>query len=129
MGWCTDLIDYSVREMFCLVPALRDQTQSREVEDVVVGAGTMSNRIDFDRAAEAGVRSAVSPGLTPDLAMGGPIPLLPGAATVMEIMMAREAGFDLLKFFPAVPAGGSTLCGPSQVRAKLEHRVNINMWI
>jgi 2-dehydro-3-deoxyphosphogluconate aldolase/(4S)-4-hydroxy-2-oxoglutarate aldolase len=77
-----------------------------EVEDVVVGAGTVTNRIDLDRAAEAGARFAVSPGLTPDLAVGGPIPLLPGAATATEIMRAREAGFDLLKFFPAVPAGG-----------------------
>jgi 2-dehydro-3-deoxyphosphogluconate aldolase/(4S)-4-hydroxy-2-oxoglutarate aldolase len=99
------------------------------LEDAVVGAGTVSNRIDLDRAAEAGARFAVSPGLTPDLEMGWPIPLLSGAAAATETMLAREAGFDLLKFFPAVPAGGQRPAGLRKSGAKLQRRVNINMWI
>jgi 2-dehydro-3-deoxyphosphogluconate aldolase / (4S)-4-hydroxy-2-oxoglutarate aldolase len=34
------------------------------------------------------------------------LPLLPGVSTGSEIMAAREDGFDALKFFPAVAAGG-----------------------
>ena len=34
------------------------------------------------------------------------MPLLPGVATASEVMAALAAGFEYLKFFPAVPAGG-----------------------
>jgi 2-dehydro-3-deoxyphosphogluconate aldolase/(4S)-4-hydroxy-2-oxoglutarate aldolase len=37
---------------------------------------------------------------------GSPVPLLPGAITPGEIMTARDAGLDFLKFFPAEQAGG-----------------------
>ena len=40
------------------------------------------------------------------------LPLLPGAATASEAMQALEMGFDMLKFFPAGPAGG-----PSYLKA------------
>jgi len=77
-----------------------------EVEETIVGAGTVTNRTDLGRAADAGARFAVSPGFAPDLAQPGPIPLLPGVATATEIMIAQSAGFDLLKFFPAMAGGG-----------------------
>jgi 2-dehydro-3-deoxyphosphogluconate aldolase/(4S)-4-hydroxy-2-oxoglutarate aldolase len=38
---------------------------------------------------------------------GSEVPLLPGAITPGEIMAAREAGLDFLKFFPAEQAGGA----------------------
>lgn len=88
-----------------------------EVEEAVVGAGTVLGPRDLDAAAEAGARFAVSPGLTDSLAgaRGGP-PLLPGAATATEAMRAADQGFTRLKFFPAVPAGGAPalkgLAGP-----------------
>ena len=34
------------------------------------------------------------------------LPLLPGAATVSEILSLQEAGFSAVKFFPASAAGG-----------------------
>jgi len=79
---------------------------AQDVEGAVVGAGTVLGPRDLEAAARAGARFAVSPGLTPALAEPGPCPLLPGAATASEVMSALEAGFQLLKFFPAVPAGG-----------------------
>jgi len=90
-----------------------------EVEEAIVGAGTVLNARQFDQAAAAGARFIVSPGLTPELvsaAAGSDVPLLPGAITPGEIMAALEAGLDFLKFFPAEQAGGAAflkaLSGP-----------------
>lgn len=80
-----------------------------EVEECIVGAGTILNASQFDAAAAAGSRFIVSPGLTRELvaaAGSSPVPLLPGCITPGEIMAALEAGLDFLKFFPAEQAGG-----------------------
>lgn len=80
-----------------------------EVKEAVVGAGTILDARQFEEAAKAGSRFIVSPGLTRDLlaaADDSAVPLLPGAITPAEIMLAREAGLDFLKFFPAEQAGG-----------------------
>ncbi|TIP32959.1 MAG: keto-deoxy-phosphogluconate aldolase, partial [Mesorhizobium sp.] len=66
-----------------------------EVEDAVVGAGTILDAKQFDEAARAGSKFIVSPGITGqllDAANDSPVPLLPGAITPGEIMAAREAG-------------------------------------
>lgn len=82
-----------------------------EVEDAIVGAGTVLNPKQFEDAAAAGSKFIVSPGLTTSLisaAGQSEVPLLPGAITPGEIMTALEAGIDFLKFFPAEQAGGTT---------------------
>ncbi len=82
---------------------------ARRLPDTVVGAGTVLTGADVRRAAEAGARFLVSPGLTPDLVaagLGSELPYVPGAVTPSEIIAAREQGFSLLKFFPAVASGG-----------------------
>ena len=51
----------------------------------------------------------VSPGLTPALgeaAIKAQMPLLPGTANATDVMLALEMGFQRLKFFPAMAAGG-----------------------
>ncbi len=81
-----------------------------EVEEAVVGAGTILNPRQFDEAAAAGSKFIVSPGLTTQLisaADGSEVPLLPGTITPGEIMTALQAGIDFLKFFPAEQAGGT----------------------
>ena len=81
-----------------------------EVEEAVVGAGTILNSRQFDEAAKAGSRFIVSPGITGtviDAAASSDVPLLPGAITPGEMMTALEAGLDFLKFFPAQQAGGA----------------------
>jgi 2-dehydro-3-deoxyphosphogluconate aldolase/(4S)-4-hydroxy-2-oxoglutarate aldolase len=81
-----------------------------EVEEAIVGAGTVLDARQFDEAAAAGSKFIVSPGVTRELlaaAGGSEVPLLPGAITPGEIMTAREAGLDFLKFFPAEQAGGA----------------------
>ncbi|RWF54020.1 MAG: bifunctional 4-hydroxy-2-oxoglutarate aldolase/2-dehydro-3-deoxy-phosphogluconate aldolase, partial [Mesorhizobium sp.] len=80
-----------------------------EVEDAIVGAGTILDARQFDEAAAAGSTFIVSPGITSQLleaAKDSPVPLLPGAITPGEIMAAREAGLRFLKFFPAEQSGG-----------------------
>jgi 2-dehydro-3-deoxyphosphogluconate aldolase/(4S)-4-hydroxy-2-oxoglutarate aldolase len=50
--------------------------------------------------------------MTADLqaaARGALFPVLPGVMTPSEVIMARQAGFEVLNLFPAVPAGGIEL--------------------
>lgn len=80
-----------------------------EVEEAIVGAGTILDAAQFEKAAIAGSRFIVSPGITRELlvaAEDSEVPLLPGAITPGEIMAAREAGLRFLKFFPAEQSGG-----------------------
>ena len=83
---------------------------ANEVEEAVVGAGTILSAAQFQEAAKAGSRFIVSPGITREVLAAGrdsDVPLLPGAITPSEIMTAQEAGLDFLKFFPAQQAGGA----------------------
>ena len=80
-----------------------------DVPGAIVGAGTILNAKQFAAAEDAGARFIVSPGFTTALASAADkssVPLLPGAITPGEIMLAAEAGYSLLKFFPAEQAGG-----------------------
>jgi 2-dehydro-3-deoxyphosphogluconate aldolase/(4S)-4-hydroxy-2-oxoglutarate aldolase len=80
-----------------------------EVEGADVGAGTVLDRRQLEEAVACGARFLVSPGATPDLveaARDCPVPFLPGVATAGEAMTLAAAGFSMLKFFPAEPAGG-----------------------
>jgi 2-dehydro-3-deoxyphosphogluconate aldolase/(4S)-4-hydroxy-2-oxoglutarate aldolase len=79
------------------------------VPGAIVGAGTVRSAAEFEAAVDAGSRFVVSPGLTEGLiaaATRSSVPLIPGIATASELMRAREAGFDHVKFFPAEAAGG-----------------------
>jgi len=81
----------------------------REVPDAIVGAGTVTRGEELDAVAVAGAVFAISPGLTAELldaANRGPIPLIPGIATISELMAGMARGYDHFKFFPAEAAGG-----------------------
>lgn len=81
-----------------------------EVPDVVVGAGTVTGPAAAEDARAAGARFLVTPGTTPavlDAAQATGLPLLPGAATVSEVLALRERGLTELKFFPAQAGGGT----------------------
>lgn len=82
------------------------------IEGARVGAGTVLTPDDAKRAQDAGAIFAVSPGLTEPLIRACEeiaLPLLPGAATASEVMRAADAGYDMLKFFPAEAAGGARM--------------------
>ena len=80
-----------------------------EVPGSIVGAGTVLTPADVKAVKAAGAAFAVSPGATERLlaaAEDAELPLLPGVATVSEVMKLVERGYDTLKFFPAEAAGG-----------------------
>ena len=82
---------------------------AKECPDMVVGAGTILTPALAQASADAGARFAVSPGCTDAVVKGchdAEVPLLPGASTVSEMMALAEQGFDTIKFFPAIAAGG-----------------------
>jgi len=79
------------------------------VPEAIVGIGTALSPDDLVRSHELGAHFALSPGATPELleaAAAGSMPFMPGVATASELMLALARGFDTVKFFPAVPAGG-----------------------
>ncbi len=85
---------------------------AKEVPEAIVGAGTVRTPAEAQAAARAGARFAVSPGFTNAVGQAcrdNGMPLLPGVATGSEIMMAAEAGYKELKFFPAMQAGGPAM--------------------
>lgn len=80
-----------------------------EVENCIVGAGTILDTKQFEKAEKAGSKFIVSPGCTKDLrkvAADSDVPLLPGAITPSEVMEMFAHGYSVLKFFPAEQAGG-----------------------
>ena len=82
---------------------------SQEVEGAIVGAGTILTPEQLQAAEDAGAVFAISPGLTSTLlaaAKQGNIALIPGIATLSELMQGMEYGLDCFKFFPAEAAGG-----------------------
>lgn len=91
--------------------ALNAIRRMQDVPGAIVGAGTVLDARQYDLAVEAGARFIVSPGVTVELARvaaSSTVPWLPGAVTPSEIMVARDLGYNRLKFFPAVPLGGVT---------------------
>jgi 2-dehydro-3-deoxyphosphogluconate aldolase/(4S)-4-hydroxy-2-oxoglutarate aldolase len=84
----------------------------KAVPAAVIGVGTLTRAVDFAAADRAGAQFGVTPGLTPELAAaarGARFPLLPGVMTPTEVISARNAGFNILKFFPAQQADGISL--------------------
>jgi len=82
---------------------------TKEFPDMLVGAGTVLNAEQADRAAAAGAKFIVSPGLNPNTVrhcqkIG--VPIIPGCANPSDIEAAIELGLDTVKFFPAEAAGG-----------------------
>ncbi len=90
-----------------------------EVPDAVVGIGTVLTPADYERAARLGAAFAISPGLSIELldaANAGELPFAPGVQTASDLIACVTRGYELVKFFPAVPAGGlaalDALAGP-----------------
>ncbi|NJM32188.1 MAG: bifunctional 4-hydroxy-2-oxoglutarate aldolase/2-dehydro-3-deoxy-phosphogluconate aldolase [Limnobacter sp.] len=82
---------------------------AREFPTMRLGAGTVLQTPQFAQAADAGATLFISPGLTPLLAehaQAHGYAWVPGVATAGEFMRALEWGFNTLKFFPAMAAGG-----------------------
>src|SRR5437764_9016599 len=101
----------SIMEVTLRTPAALEAVRAiiAEVEDIIVGVGTVVKPLDVTHAIDAGADFLVSPG-TPAALMqalaDAPVPALPGCATVSEALALAAFGFPVLKFFPAEPSGG-----------------------
>lgn len=77
--------------------------------ELYVGAGTVINADQCERAIDAGAKFIVSPGFSEDvceICADRGIPYLPGCVTPTEIINAVSHGIKLIKFFPANVYGG-----------------------
>jgi 2-dehydro-3-deoxyphosphogluconate aldolase / (4S)-4-hydroxy-2-oxoglutarate aldolase len=78
--------------------------------DVLIGAGTVLDAKTAQQCLDAGAEFLVSPGFdaqTVKLAREKGILVIPGALTPTEIIMAWNAGGDLIKIFPCGAVGGA----------------------
>ncbi|NMD38770.1 MAG: bifunctional 4-hydroxy-2-oxoglutarate aldolase/2-dehydro-3-deoxy-phosphogluconate aldolase [Christensenellaceae bacterium] len=91
----------------------------QELPDVVLGAGTVLNTDQVNKAVAAGASYIVSPGLNPKTVehckkIG--VPIIAGCANPSDIEIAIELGLRTVKFFPAEALGGlkviKALSGP-----------------
>lgn len=92
---------------------------AKERPDMLVGAGTVLSEDQVDAAAEAGARFGLAPGFddaTLAHAQARGLPFAPGVMTPSELQAALRAGCGMVKFFPAMQAGGpkmlKSLIGP-----------------
>ena len=100
----------SVLEVTLRTPvALAAITAMATVPGATVGAGTLITPSDVAAAKAAGAKFGVSPGATPallDACEVADLPLLPGAASITEVMTLLARGYSVQKFFPAEANGG-----------------------
>ena len=85
---------------------------SENFPNMLVGAGTVLTTDQVDRAVAAGAKFIVSPGLNPRIVkycVEKGILITPGCTNPSDIEQALENGLEVVKFFPAEPAGGLTM--------------------
>lgn len=77
--------------------------------EMFVGAGTVLTLNQVDETVNAGAKFALSPGIDADVldhAKSKGLPFAPGIMTPTELQLALKCGCSMVKFFPAMPAGG-----------------------
>lgn len=103
----------TVAEITMTVPNAIDAIASvakRFANQVLVGAGTVTDAETARRAMDAGAEFIVTPCIIPeviDAARRADIAVLPGALTPTEVFEAFRIGGDMVKVFPAQNVGGA----------------------
>jgi 2-dehydro-3-deoxyphosphogluconate aldolase/(4S)-4-hydroxy-2-oxoglutarate aldolase len=85
---------------------------SSQRPELLVGAGTVLTESQVDDAKAAGAKFALSPGLDLDVLLRAEevgLPFAPGIMTPTDLQAALKAGCKMVKFFPAMAAGGPNL--------------------
>ena len=94
--------------------------------ELCIGAGTILDRDNLDRAVASGARFGLAPGYDPeivDAAGTAGLPFCPGIMTPSDLTLATARGVRLAKSFPAGIAGGpKALAGISAPFAHLKVR-------
>ncbi|MBW0146619.1 bifunctional 4-hydroxy-2-oxoglutarate aldolase/2-dehydro-3-deoxy-phosphogluconate aldolase [Marinobacter arenosus] len=79
------------------------------IPEAWVGAGTVTSIAQYRQVEAAGAQFVITPGVTEailEFGLTSEVPLLPGIASVSELMMGYALGYREFKFFPAEVAGG-----------------------
>jgi 2-dehydro-3-deoxyphosphogluconate aldolase / (4S)-4-hydroxy-2-oxoglutarate aldolase len=105
-----------VAEITFRTPAAREAIAllASEFPDFLLGAGTLTRPEELDAAKAAGAHFGVAPGLNPQMVRHAQqirLPFFPGIMTPTNIETALDLGCEILKFFPAEPAGGVKFLG------------------
>jgi 2-dehydro-3-deoxyphosphogluconate aldolase/(4S)-4-hydroxy-2-oxoglutarate aldolase len=82
---------------------------AKERPALLVGAGTVLDRISLDIAQKSGAQFGLAPGFDPEIvdhAADAGFPFVPGIMTPSELSAAMRKGAKLFKFFPAGTIGG-----------------------
>jgi 2-dehydro-3-deoxyphosphogluconate aldolase/(4S)-4-hydroxy-2-oxoglutarate aldolase len=100
-----------IMELTLRTPAAVDALHEikSNVLEMTVGIGTVLTSAQVRQIAQLGAAFAVAPGLNPNVvktAQKEGLPFSPGIVTPSDIECAIELGCNVLKFFPAEPAGG-----------------------
>lgn len=103
-----------VAEITFRTEAARDtiSAMARSRPELIVGAGTVLTEAQVDAAQEAGARFALSPGIDGAVlahAAQRGLPFAPGIMTPSDLQLALRHGCKMVKFFPAMPAGGPNM--------------------
>ncbi|HSK70868.1 MAG TPA: bifunctional 4-hydroxy-2-oxoglutarate aldolase/2-dehydro-3-deoxy-phosphogluconate aldolase [Pyrinomonadaceae bacterium] len=81
-----------------------------ENSDILLGAGTVLNRVQAEECAKAGAKFIVSPAFdaeTVRFCNENEIAVMPGCLTPTEVLTAWNAGADCVKVFPCDAMGGA----------------------
>lgn len=95
------------------------EKMSREVPEILVGAGTVHNVEQAEDAVNAGAKFIVTPGFNREVVqwcLDREIDVVPGTVTPSDLEQALSMGLSFCKFFPAEAYGGvktlKALAGP-----------------
>lgn len=81
----------------------------KDVDDVIVGAGTVLTLDQAKSVLDSGAQFIVCPGLVDNIVehcLDAGVPVYPGTMTAGEVQRAYALGLRQVKFFPASLAGG-----------------------
>jgi 2-dehydro-3-deoxyphosphogluconate aldolase/(4S)-4-hydroxy-2-oxoglutarate aldolase len=88
------------------------QNLTREMPNLLVGAGTVLKIDHIKKAVKAGAKFMVTPGFNPvivDFCVKKKIPIIPGLNTPSMIEWGLDRGLNAFKFFPADLSGGTKM--------------------
>jgi 2-dehydro-3-deoxyphosphogluconate aldolase/(4S)-4-hydroxy-2-oxoglutarate aldolase len=100
-------ITMTVPDALAVIAAVR----SRFGDDVLLGAGTVTDADMAAGAVSSGAEFIVTPCLVPEViaaARARNVAVLPGAMTPTEVFTAWSLGGDIIKIFPASHVGGAS---------------------
>ncbi|MGQ4879698.1 bifunctional 4-hydroxy-2-oxoglutarate aldolase/2-dehydro-3-deoxy-phosphogluconate aldolase [Billgrantia sp. LNSP4103-1] len=91
----------------CALEAIRRLKEA--LPQASIGVGTVLTPAQYRQSEQVGADFVVTPGTTEALyryGVSSPVPMLPGVATVSELMTGWQYGYRRFKFFPAEASGG-----------------------